>query len=39
MISLLINWLKRSKAVLNIMKNRIAPLGYEDETGFHFMNF
>jgi hypothetical protein len=35
MISMLINWLKCFGAVLDILKNRIAPLGYQDDTGFH----
>jgi hypothetical protein len=39
MISMLINWLKRPKAMLNIVKNWIAPLGYEDEAGFHYHEF
>jgi hypothetical protein len=39
MISILINWLKRSIAILNIVKNRVAPLGYEDDMGFHYQDF
>ena len=39
MISMLINWLKRSKALFDIVKNRLAPLGYEDNLGFHYQEF
>jgi len=39
MISMLINWLKRWNALLNLVKNRLAPLGYEDNLGFHYQEF
>ena len=36
MSSMRINWLKRPKAIWNFLMDQIAPLGYEDDLGFHY---